>query len=157
MTSILKVLWCLHARRLVALSHDEKGCAESLPRFMDWYSFMLLLQLLLVEPFARLFMGFVHWVASNGLLVTTRGAKPGTLDAMQVVTYDVNLFADPNDPSDSRPQRECCFCLEEYDTDMVIVNTPCNHMMHKDCLGRWLQTSHYCPICRADVEDNGVV
>lgn len=28
-------------------------------------------------------------------------------------------------------------------------------MMHKECLGKWLQTSHYCPICRGNLEGDG--
>mmetsp|Transcript_10757 Transcript_10757/g.17825 ORF Transcript_10757/g.17825 Transcript_10757/m.17825 type:complete len:355 (-) Transcript_10757:74-1138(-) len=149
----LKVLWCIRTHKLVAHVGHQKGCGESLPWFMQWYCRVLLLQLLVVEPFVRLAMGIVAWAASHGLLSTTRGAKPGTLEAMQVVDYDAELFADPDDPADSRPQRECCFCLEEYDADTAIMKTPCQHMMHRDCFARWLQTSHFCPICRADVED----
>jgi len=179
----LKVLWCVHVQVLVAehtRSHQqqqhhhseggdsskhhegehhhgqgavEEECGHWLPRFMGWYSCILLLQLLVVEPALRAGMGLALTAATRGLLQTTRGAKPGTLDDMQNVDFDEELFAKADDPSDDRPQRECCFCLEEYDEHSAIIRTPCRHMMHRECLAKWLQTSHYCPICRGNLED----
>lgn len=152
-SSALKVLWCLHAQYLVQHAPHPEGCGQLLPRFVSWYSFVLMLQLLVVEPIVRLGMSLALWAATNGLLATTRAAKPGTLEAMQVIEYSPDLFADSNDPSDSRPQKECCFCLEEYNAEQPIVRTSCQHLMHRECLGRWLQTSHFCPICRGDLEE----
>jgi hypothetical protein len=156
----LKVLWCVHVQVLVAEhSHDVlhkaelEECGRWLPRFMGWYSCILLMQLLVVESALRAGMGLALTAATRGLLQTTRGAKPGTLEDMQTVTFDESLFAKADDPADDRPQRECCFCLEEYDADIVIVRTPCKHMMHRECLAKWLQTSHFCPICRGNLED----
>lgn len=153
LSSSLKVFWCIHVQALVSAVPREPGCGESLPRFMSWYSCVLLLQLLVVEPFIRLSMSFVMWAAASGFIPTTRGAKPGTLEMMQAVEYNAELFADSNDLNDARPQKECCFCLEEYDRDSAIIKTPCQHLMHRECLARWLQTSHFCPICRGDLED----
>uniref|UniRef100_A0A6T1A1F9 RING-type domain-containing protein n=1 Tax=Alexandrium monilatum TaxID=311494 RepID=A0A6T1A1F9_9DINO len=153
LSSALKGFWCVHVQSVVARSPAEEGCGEPLPRFMHWYSCVLLLQLLVVEPCARLGMSLVLWAATTGLLQTSRGAKPGMLESLQVVEYSAELFADANDPADNRPQRECCFCLEEYDGSTPIVRTPCQHFMHRECLARWLQTSHFCPICRGDLED----
>lgn len=152
-SSLLKVVWCVHILKIVAHAPKATGCAESLPAFMHWYSCVLLLQLAVVEPLIRLGMSVVLWAATNGFLTTSRGAKTGTLEAMEVIEYNPEMFAATDDPSDSRPQKECCFCLDEYDADMVIIRTPCQHIMHRDCLARWLQTSHFCPICRADVEE----
>jgi len=152
----LKVMWCVHVQVMVAKGmgqhRDTEECGHWLPRFMSWYSCFLLLQLLVVEPALRAGMGLALTAATRGLLQTTRCAKPGTLDGMQAVTFDEGLFAKGDDPSDDRPQRECCFCLEEYDATAPIVRTPCGHMMHRDCLEKWLQTSHFCPICRGDLE-----
>lgn len=153
LSSSLKVFWCIHVQALVSAVPRESGCGESLPNFMSWYSCVLLLQLLVVEPFIRLSMSFVMWAAASGFIQTTRGAKPGTLDLMQAIEYDAELFADSNDLTDARPQKECCFCLEEYDQDTAIIKTPCQHLMHRECLARWLQTSHFCPICRGDLEE----
>ncbi|WMV14517.1 hypothetical protein MTR67_007902 [Solanum verrucosum] len=56
---------------------------------------------------------------------------------------------------------ECMVCLEELvkkegDHD-DIVSMPCSHMFHGECITKWLETSHYCPICRFEMpmeEDN---
>jgi len=83
-------------------------------------------------------------------------SKNGTLDSLPLVPYNEGVFADADDPADDRPQNECCFCLEEYDDVMPIIRTPCQHYMHKDCLKKWLKTSHFCPICRGDLEETGL-
>mmetsp|Transcript_78733 Transcript_78733/g.228563 ORF Transcript_78733/g.228563 Transcript_78733/m.228563 type:complete len:433 (+) Transcript_78733:74-1372(+) len=157
----LKIWWCVYVQVLVAKSAREfaqdpkemEECGHWLPRFMGWYSCVLLLQLLIVEPALCAGMGLALALATRGLLSTSRGAKPGTLEAMEAVDFDEQMFAVADDPSDDRPQRECCFCLEEYDDSLAIVKTPCKHMMHKDCLAKWLQTSHCCPICRGNLEE----
>lgn len=156
LSSALKVLWCIHAQVLVAKAEtsDDSDCAGFLPRFISWYSFVLLLQLLVVEPFIRFGMHLVVRAATSGILHTNRGAKDGTLDLMTAVKYDKSIFADPSNPADSRPQNECCFCLEEYDSEQAIIETPCKHMMHRECLQRWLKSSHLCPICRGDLEEH---
>ncbi|KAJ4850512.1 hypothetical protein Tsubulata_050266 [Turnera subulata] len=43
----------------------------------------------------------------------------------------------------------CSICLESLvDTASAM---PCNHLFHTDCISKWLQTSHYCPICRFEM------
>nr|XP_009787540.1 PREDICTED: putative RING-H2 finger protein ATL36 [Nicotiana sylvestris] len=48
---------------------------------------------------------------------------------------------------------ECCVvCLDELivkeSDDAEILCMPCSHMFHGECITKWLETSHYCPICR---------
>ncbi|KAG5620783.1 hypothetical protein H5410_006001, partial [Solanum commersonii] len=58
-------------------------------------------------------------------------------------------------------RRRIMVCLEELvkkegDHD-DIVSMPCSHMFHGECITKWLETSHYCPICRFETpmeEDN---
>eukprot|EP00931_Biecheleriopsis_adriatica_P039958 TRINITY_DN22856_c0_g1_i3.p1 TRINITY_DN22856_c0_g1~~TRINITY_DN22856_c0_g1_i3.p1 ORF type:complete len:415 (+),score=88.31 TRINITY_DN22856_c0_g1_i3:116-1360(+) len=152
-----KVYWCVHTQTLVAHFMKEglhKGdCGGILVSFMNWYSSILLLQLVMVEPFIRLGLGVVVWLANSGLLSTARGAKPGTLENLEVIDFDADLFADAMDSSDSRPQKECCICLDEYSAECAIIKTPCQHLMHRECLAKWLKTSHFCPICRGNLEE----
>lgn len=152
-----KVAWCLHSQVLLeeARHHKSHGCAGILVQFMGVYSYVLLVQVLGVQPVARLVLSATVWAATRGILVTTRGARPGALKALEVVEFNPAAFADAGDPADTRPQSECPICLEEYSAESAICRTRCQHLMHRDCLGRWLQASHYCPICRADVEETG--
>jgi len=73
------------------------------------------------------------------------------LGCLEYVSYDPLLFADPSDPADSRPPRECCCCGEEYAQGKRIVRTSCSHFFHKECLCRWLQRHQTCPLCRLDL------
>ncbi|PIN04079.1 Ubiquitin--protein ligase [Handroanthus impetiginosus] len=42
----------------------------------------------------------------------------------------------------------CAICLEEFVNGGESVAMPCSHIFHRDCIKKWLSTSHYCPICR---------
>lgn len=79
------LIWCIHVQVLVAIAPREKGCGASLPRFMGWYSCVLLVQLLIVEPFIRIALGLMLRAATRGFLPTTRGANLGTLETLQAV------------------------------------------------------------------------
>lgn len=150
-----KMAWCLRVQSLAQAAPEQKdGCASFLPSFMLAYSRVLLIQVVLVQPLARLLMRLMSFLSLHGAISTRRGAKPGTLEALETVEFNPELFADPRDTADSRPAAECPICLVEYSTEMVIVKTTCGHIMHKDCLGRWLHTSHFCPICRGDLEQD---
>lgn len=43
---------------------------------------------------------------------------------------------------------ECSICLQDFKVGCEGVCMPCSHMFHRNCITRWLRTSHYCPICR---------
>lgn len=154
LAAAFRAWWCWNAQALVAAAPVQAhSCASWLPRFMGAFAYVLLLQTLIVVPVMSLGFQFVQWAAAHGHLTTNRRAKPGTLEAMKPFPYAPEAFADPDDANDTRPQRECPICLEEYSGEEVIIQTPCSHLMHSECLGKWLLTSHFCPICRADVEE----
>ncbi|XP_050875616.1 probable E3 ubiquitin-protein ligase ZFP1 [Lathyrus oleraceus] len=53
--------------------------------------------------------------------------------------------------------RNCCICMEKFhdeleeggDSDDVRISTmACGHIFHYNCIVKWLQTSHVCPLCR---------
>jgi hypothetical protein len=47
-------------------------------------------------------------------------------------------------------QRECCFCLENFDEGVDIVQLPCMHFFHQKCVDDWVRNSgpiRKCPIC----------
>ncbi|XVF85228.1 hypothetical protein PTKIN_Ptkin17bG0100800 [Pterospermum kingtungense] len=46
---------------------------------------------------------------------------------------------------------DCVICLEEIKTGSVASRMPCSHTFHGVCIEKWLQQSHYCPVCRFDV------
>ncbi|XP_045809669.1 RING-H2 finger protein ATL30-like [Trifolium pratense] len=45
----------------------------------------------------------------------------------------------------------CSICMDEFDHIIGtsdIINMPCNHVFHQQCIVEWLQTSRTCPLCR---------
>ncbi len=38
---------------------------------------------------------------------------------------------------------------EEMMGETTIMNTPCNHKFHQECLGQWMEVKLECPTCRA--------
>ncbi|KAF5749035.1 hypothetical protein HS088_TW04G00996 [Tripterygium wilfordii] len=49
---------------------------------------------------------------------------------------------------DSCEVNECVICLEELLVGVEVTRMPCGHVFHGDCIVRWLETSHLCPLCR---------
>nr|KJB10912.1 hypothetical protein B456_001G231900 [Gossypium raimondii] len=48
-------------------------------------------------------------------------------------------------------QQDCLVCLEEQGVGFEASRMPCFHIFHGDCIGKWLQQSHYFPICRFEM------
>lgn len=57
------------------------------------------------------------------------------------------------------PQTSCVICLEEItptntedhhevEDGRIILQMPCLHVFHRQCINDWLKNSHYCPTCR---------
>lgn len=44
---------------------------------------------------------------------------------------------------------ECVVCLENFDTDCLVMGLPCGHVFHQQCIVVWLAGGrHCCPVCR---------
>ncbi|KAJ4963203.1 hypothetical protein NE237_023142 [Protea cynaroides] len=42
----------------------------------------------------------------------------------------------------------CTVCQEEFSVGFEVKVMPCGHAFHGDCIIKWLQQSHFCPLCR---------
>ncbi|CAN8292544.1 unnamed protein product [Cochlearia groenlandica] len=43
---------------------------------------------------------------------------------------------------------ECVICLEGFNNGGRVVTLPCGHYFDNECIMKWFQTSHVCPLCR---------
>ncbi|KAL4633674.1 hypothetical protein ACB092_04G139600 [Castanea dentata] len=50
--------------------------------------------------------------------------------------------------------QECVICMEEFHNGSEVTRMPCSHIYHGDCIVRWLETSHICPLCRYPMPHN---
>lgn len=54
----------------------------------------------------------------------------------------------------------CVICLEEISreeegkSERLVLQMPCLHMFHGECINKWLESSHYCPTCRFPMPTN---
>jgi len=46
----------------------------------------------------------------------------------------------------------CSICLSEYETGDDIVQLPCNHLYHDECISSWTSNHVKCPLCNFDLE-----
>ncbi|GAB2260255.1 hypothetical protein Droror1_Dr00011110 [Drosera rotundifolia] len=49
----------------------------------------------------------------------------------------------------------CAMCLEEFEegssTTRCLTRLPCSHVYHGECIGKWLEKSCCCPLCRYEL------
>lgn len=43
---------------------------------------------------------------------------------------------------------DCAVCKEEFVLDEPVIDLPCKHHFHDDCIKPWLKTNGTCPVCR---------
>ncbi|KAL3518642.1 hypothetical protein ACH5RR_021231 [Cinchona calisaya] len=57
---------------------------------------------------------------------------------------------DEDGDSSSTTHKSCAICFDKLQSHSLsqIIRLPCCHMFHGDCVIRWLQKSHMCPLCR---------
>lgn len=49
------------------------------------------------------------------------------------------------------PESECSICYSKYTNKKTSARLGCNHVFHKECILRWLETGTTCPLCRNHV------
>ena len=47
---------------------------------------------------------------------------------------------------------KCPVCLVSFDEDDAIIEMPCDHYFHSDCLLPWLKKTNSCPLCRYELK-----
>ncbi|XP_071482024.1 E3 ubiquitin-protein ligase TRAIP-like [Diadema antillarum] len=51
----------------------------------------------------------------------------------------------------------CSICADFFESDHVVVATPCGHVFHEHCLLQWINTSSTCPQCRQRTTQRSIV
>jgi len=51
----------------------------------------------------------------------------------------------------------CVICMNLYEGRNIITTLPCVHYFHQSCINTWLENHNTCPMCRAQVPDDGWV
>ena len=56
-------------------------------------------------------------------------------------------------------EKGCSICFDDFVVGMEVKSMPCSHVFHGGCIGRWLEISHVCPLCRFEMptgDDDGM-
>eukprot|EP01026_Neomeris_dumetosa_P080759 TRINITY_DN898_c0_g1_i10.p1 TRINITY_DN898_c0_g1~~TRINITY_DN898_c0_g1_i10.p1 ORF type:complete len:247 (+),score=26.31 TRINITY_DN898_c0_g1_i10:2-742(+) len=65
-------------------------------------------------------------------------------------TDDVNQCEQGKGKEGEDQDPVCAICYDEYSVGQNVVNLPCNHMYHQECLEKWVKTRGQrstCPLC----------
>jgi len=148
-SSCMSLVMLVHIHLMASSSRNE-GSSEGFPWFVYWYS----LYLSVAESISigcSTFKLLTRYGLLNVRVSTSR------LNSLKVIEFSKELFADlQGSASDDRPLGECCICLGQFTPRKQLLQTPCNHIMHRECLERWFEKSRLCPLCRTDVETASV-
>ncbi|CAA7013667.1 unnamed protein product [Microthlaspi erraticum] len=52
----------------------------------------------------------------------------------------------------STDDQKCTICLEEFHNGARLVTLPCGHDFDDDCIVKWFERSHVCPLCRYELQ-----
>ncbi len=72
------------------------------------------------------------------------GLHAGALDALPVVTFTASLAEGPGGAI-------CTVCQEAFAKGAPVVELPCKHLFHKDCIRQWLQRRTTCVVCQYEL------
>jgi len=136
------------------LVNSAKTCQETNPSLYYSVAVFIYLQLIFMLVLVGLIAGgitLLTWAYRNGLLDAFLNKNHGNVEAVKAlpkVEFNPDQLTDPEDGQ----LQECPICMETYSAEKTIVETPCKHLFHEECLTRWCEGSVQCPLCRASIE-----
>lgn len=72
-------------------------------------------------------------------------------DKSTVESLSVTIFSGCQCRTISCESTQCVICLENFVIGAHIVKLDCGHKFDRECIVKWLCTSHYCPICKFEL------
>ncbi|KAL5537922.1 hypothetical protein UlMin_045871 [Ulmus minor] len=109
-----------------------------LPRFIQSKVLAFFIPIVFLESVVdeeELVLQQVMLESANDFVVPTIPATRSSIEALEEVKVSQTSL------------ESCPICLEDLKEQKVLC-MPCSHLFHKDCIVLWLETSHFCPLCR---------
>lgn len=141
--------WPLVAGYLLFFTHSCSSQLELAVKVVLSYYLSLVVFIFVVPSVAVSVIFCLMRRGVNVMPPSPDAAPEGLLDSLPVVEFDPRRFTDGDEP-DSLPS-DCAICQDQFDSEKIIIKTPCGHIWHKECLGQWFQSSRRCPLCRQDI------
>lgn len=91
--------------------------------------------------------------SSKALVVGTTAdtpppVEPGLEQAREQPTHE---GMDEDGKAAARVGDTCTVCHDDYEEGATVVELPCMHCFHEDCIMPWLETHNTCPVCRKEL------
>ena len=77
-----------------------------------------------------------------------RNDDPNSYGAPPASNENMNKLREFNYEPGKCKAVDCAVCQEDYNKGDKLVDLPCNHTYHKDCVLEWLKRHDACPVCR---------
>ncbi|KAK0400437.1 hypothetical protein QR680_015243 [Steinernema hermaphroditum] len=85
-------------------------------------------------------------------LSETRSSYSGLMQRVDTLMKGARNLEKAYSETMSQPcEFNCPICLYELEGPRTVLETPCGHLYHEECITRWLQGSSNCPYCRAEL------
>ena len=88
-------------------------------------------------------------------------ATGGSINPRYVAESDIILSSDPAEQNVEAQRAAdkyiadsflvCTICLEEYEEGVMMMQLPCHHQYHHQCVQEWLRRHSTCPLCKQDI------
>ncbi|NP_001318096.1 E3 ubiquitin-protein ligase RNF181 isoform X2 [Mus musculus] len=53
--------------------------------------------------------------------------------------------------SSAKADLKCPVCLLEFEAEETVIEMPCHHLFHSNCILPWLSKTNSCPLCRHEL------
>ncbi|KAG5581703.1 hypothetical protein H5410_052330 [Solanum commersonii] len=80
--------------------------------------------------------------------------ESSSMDGMVPASKSSIVLLESMEADERNSNDECLVCLDELGEETEVVRLPCSHMFHAECITKWLENSHYCPLCRFEMPTN---
>ena len=78
--------------------------------------------------------------------------NPAILEPVKIALDDECLEQLSEKVLEEKIEGMCMICFDEFNIDQTVLELPCDHLYHKDCIVPYLKEhSNKCPICRSEV------
>ncbi|GMN32489.1 hypothetical protein TIFTF001_003701 [Ficus carica] len=101
------------------------------------------------------FSSMFNWAIEQSLLESVESMRPAdalAVERLEKLRYDGIRSTDQDQhqhqDDDDDDETTCVICMEEAMIGSPLIQMPCSHLFHEDCIKQWLQKRNACPLCR---------
>jgi E3 ubiquitin-protein ligase BIG BROTHER-like protein len=99
-------------------------------------------------------LSYERLIALGELVGTvSTGLSSEQISSLPVFKYaDCSLRRRQTSPSKCTNEEQCLICRIEYDMEDDVMQLPCGHVYHPECVTTWLENRKVCPHCSKEID-----